>query len=681
MNQEAAHSSMPFGVAYYPEQWPKDNLAHDIARMKIARVNTVRLGEFGWSQLEPEQGRYEFEWLDLAIEALHQDNIAVVLGTPTASPPPWLIAADPTILRMGGDGNRLSYGARREYCPNHRGYREHAASITSALATRYCNDQRVAAWQIDNELGGRCFCSNCAQAFHDWLKKRYGSLRDLNESWGTVFWSHTYREWSEIPVPLTTGGPHNPGLHLDYLRFQSDSYVAFQGEQIKLIRASADGTQPITHNMTGAFSDVDPFALAAELDFSSWDNYWLTQWNMESPPQPADRAFQHRAVRGTKRASYWVMEQQAGAGGWDVSAPTPRPGQMRLWAYQGLAHGADGLLFFRWRSARRGSEQFWHGVIDHHGNNGRRFDEFKQIGEEIEEIGLLVPPADSKAEVALLVSSDSQFAFEIQPNNPGHNYGAHTLMWHAVLHAKGIDVDIVDPSSDLEDYRIVVAPALHVVSQPLATKIEDFVHRGGVLITTFRTGVKDESNAVVEQPFPGLLSEVCGVEVEECDSLPRDKRNRVEIEGIGWFEVNSWCDVLVPNGAEIVARYDDDFYAGRAAITRHAFGDGHTFYVGAQGGGALHAAILDEALKIAGVQKGPELPPGIEWALRSGTNHSVAFLLNHNDYPVHLDSGPWTGRQLVLDGEATSDDGLQIPAYGVVCWVQPGLDSGPAGEK
>lgn len=660
----------PFGVAYYPEQWPTEDLNVDVESMREARLNVVRLAEFAWSLIEPDRGSFEFGWLDLVIEQLAERDIDIVLGTPTASPPPWLISLDESILRVSEDGRRLVYGARREYCPNHPSYRVSVAVLVSAMVAKYGQDPRIRAWQVDNELGGRCFCPNCRQSFHVWLQQRYGTVKAVNEAWGTVFWSHIYQEWDEIPVPIANGIPHNPGLHLDYLRFQSDSYVDFQRAQIEIIRTGSQ--QPITHNLMGvSFPEIDYFDLSADLDFVSWDNYLWTQWNMDSVPAPADRALEHRAMRGMKRKGYWVMEQQSGAAGWDIVARPPKPGQMRLWTYQSVGYGADGILFFRWRTARKGAEQFWHGLLDHDGHRGRRFDEARVLGEELSELGSLIVGTEPVAQVALLLSNDSRFAFEIQRNNPEFDYLAHIRLWHAALHKLGVEVDVVGPGSDLKDYRVIVAPSVYIVGAAIAADLESFVHSGGVLISTFRSGVKDEANAVVDARLPGLLAGICGVEVEEYDSLPAAGSNRVTFDDGSSVQTGTWCDVLVPRGAEPIAHYEEDFYAGAAAITRHRYGAGHAFYVGTMGGTELCAVLAGQALQLAGVEVGPDLPDGVELMVRRGPEHLISFLLNHNDQPVHLEAGPWTHTDVLLDGETAPDGSLSIPGYGVASWIAP----------
>ena len=376
-----------FGVDYYPEQWPEENWETDAQLMSEAGFNVVRLAEFAWAKMEPQEGIFDFDWLDRAIEIFHKKDISVILGTPTASPPPWLAHKVPDILRVREDGLRVGYGSRRKNCPSHPVYRERSRSITSAMAKHFARNPAVIGWQTDNEFGDRCYCDICRKEFQIWLQQRYGTLDELNTRWGTVFWSHTYSEWDQISLPLSTlGAPPNPSLALDFRRFVSSAYECFQQEQIDILRPKCPN-HFITHDMMGfGYDGLDYFDLAKPLDFVSWNNYPIGFWH-KFPYSPSSPALSHDAMRGLKNKNFWVMEHQAGPTGWQVVSPAPRPGVLRLWAYQSIAHGADGIVFFRWRTARFGAEQYWHGILEHDGRAGRRYNEIKQMGAELKRVG------------------------------------------------------------------------------------------------------------------------------------------------------------------------------------------------------------------------------------------------------------------------------------------------------
>ena len=650
-----------FGVDYYPEHWPEERWAIDAGLMAEAGFNVVRLAEFAWSKMEPGEGRFDFAWLDRAITILNGHGIRVVLGTPTASPPPWLMGEHPDIYRVRPDGVRMTYGNRREYCPNNTVYRDFSRRITTAMARHYADHPGVIGWQIDNEFGDRCYCPTCAGAFQSWLKDKYTSIKVLNEKWGTVFWSHIYNEWQEIPVPATTGGSPNPGLALDFHRFVSDSYLAYQQIQIDILRANCP-KHFITHNLMGfGYEQLNYFDLARPLDFVSWDSYPRDQWRMQAEVDHSVLALGHDTMRGLKRQNFWMMEQQAGQGGWEMVSVMPRPGELRLWAYQAIAHGADGVVFFRWRSARFGTEQYWHGLLDHDGTPSRRYQEIKRMGLEMRKIGTQIEATEPQPRVAMLLSYDSRFAFQVQANNPRFSYFWHFHELYQAFHGRNIPVDIVDPLSDLSVYRLVIAPALHVLSEAAAENLRRFVAGGGVTVITPRSGVKDETNQVVNQRLPGLLADLCGVQVEEYDSLPLEGANELEfclpeLADLPPIRCEIWCDVLAPVGAEVAARYCQDYYAGRAGITLHHYEKGKAIYVGSLGR-AVATAVCGWAAGLAGVQPILASQQGVEVTERTNGEQRLLFLLNHSgqakevsfdgEFKDLLNDCPVTGRVFI----------------------------------
>lgn len=628
-----------FGVDYYPEHWPEAHWEIDARLMQEAGFNTVRLAEFAWSRMEPGPGCFDFDWLDRAIAILQAHGMQVVLGTPTASPPPWVMATHPDAYRMPESGRPVTYGNRRGYCPTHAGYRERSRIITQAMAAHYADQPAVIGWQTDNEFGDRCYCEHCRAAFHGWLRHKYGTLNALNEAWGTIFWSHVYTEWSQIPAPLATAAPfgdgsHNPGLALDYYRFISDSYVAFQREQVEILRRECP-EHFITHNLMGAGYDrLNYFDLAVDLDFVSWDNYRRMQWSFRPEVNPSEAALSHGVMRGLKQKNFWVMEQQAGSGGWQIVSVAPRPGELQLWAYQSIAHGADAIIFFRWRTARFGTEQYWHGLLEHDGRTGRRYQEIKQMGAEIARAGAQIAGSQVHAEVAILLDYDSRFAFQIQANHPAFHYTAHVHDIYQAFHKRNVAVDIVSGQEDFGRYQVLVVPALYVLTEQVAESIARFVRQGGTLLVTPRTGVKDASNTVVNRPLPGLLAEVCGVEVEEYDSLPAGVSQPLAFADASLFadaapHARIWCDVLRLVSAEVIARYTSDYYAGSPAVTLNRFGEGQAIYVATFGDAALYDALGDWLLGLAKITAPEATPAGVECCVRWQGDRRLLFVLNH----------------------------------------------------
>ena len=634
-----------FGVDYYPEQWPEERWSIDARLMKEANLNVVRLAEFAWSRMEPSEGQYDFGWLDRAMDILQSNGMKVVLGTPTASAPPWLMNKNPELYRVREDGQRVTFGNRREYCPNHPLYHEHTRRIVTKMAEHYADHPAVIGWQIDNEFGDRCYCPTCAKSFQAWLRGRYEALEELNQKWGTIFWSHVYNDWTEIPLPLTTGGSPNPGLALDFYRFSSDSYVAYQQLQIDILRALCPG-HFITHNLMGfTYDKLNYFNLARNLDFVSWDNYPRMQWTMERGVDPSMMALNLDTMRGLKSKNIWIMEQQAGQGGWELLSVSPRPGELRLWAYQSIAHGADAIVFFRWRTARFGTEQYWHGLLDHDARPSRRYEEIKRMGAEIKEIGDEILTAQKKSKVAMLLSYDSRFAFQIQQNNARFHYPEHFHQIYRAFYQHHASIDIASPNTDLSSYKLVIAPALHLVTDVIADNLKRYMRAGGMLVVSQRTGVKDEANAVVNQRLPGLLAEICGVEVEEYDSLSSHMHNEIvftlpERAESACVNVGILCDILKPTSATVVARYRQDYYAGKPAITVNQFGAGRAVYIGALGDGQLYDVLANWLLDTTSIQNTFTTPPGVEVSQRMQGDKTLHFVLNHKDTPqtIHLEN-------------------------------------------
>ena len=432
--------------------------------MQEAGFNVARLAEFAWSVLEPRDGEFDFGWLDRAIAVLAQHGIQSVLGTPSATPPPWLWYKIPDIALVDETGTPREFGSRREYSPTNAAYRTHAVRIARAMGEHYKDNPNVIGWQIDNEFGDRCYAPGTRLEFHRWLQREYHTLDALNECWGTRFWSHVYTDWAQIPVPnRRVHGQHNPSLHLDYLRFMSDVYVEFQQLQVDALRAVCPPEQFITHNFMGfKYPKINYFDLARTLDLVTWDNYPRGFWVQQAEITPAPLALNHAAMRGLKKQNFWVMEQQSGQGSWDMLPPMTRPGEIALWAYQGIAHGADGIVFFRWRTCRSGTEQYWHGVIDHDGQPRRRYAEVKAMGQQIARIGSAIAGSEVRAKTAIVLSYDSRFAFQVQQNNPDFSYERHIADYFAALHSANIAVDIVAPDDTLDGYDLVIVPALYI---------------------------------------------------------------------------------------------------------------------------------------------------------------------------------------------------------------------------
>jgi beta-galactosidase len=643
------------GVAYYPEQWPRERWRVDAELMAGAGLSLVRLGEFAWAQLEPEENRFDFDWLDDAIAVLAEAGLEIVLGTPTAAPPVWLIERHPGVLPVEGDGTVHPFGHRRHYCPSSGALHEATERIVRALASRYGGDPRVVAWQVDNEFGGRCFCDRCRLAFQDWLQSRYGTVEALNDSWGTAFWSQTYAAWDQIPlpeagpVPLPSGflrRSPNPGLALDFRRFSSESYVAFQRLQVELLRKACHPGQKITHNLMGfRFPEIDYHQLAADLDFVSWDNYPLLgedgRWS--TPALSAD------AMRGLKGTPVWVLEQQVGPLGWGVLR-TPRRGQMRLFTYQAIAHGAEAVVYFRWRTPRFGTEQYWHGFLDHDGEPRRRYEELDALAGELERLRAPLTGLHPRADVALLHDYDARFALQIQPTNPALGYEETIQRHYEALRQLGLGVDVVSPAAELGRYRLVVAANLFVIDPATAATLAAYVAEGGVLIIAPRTAVKDRCNSLPERPLPAWLDELAGIEVVDYVSGPDEATVRFATDGPALAgEFGGWYEELELKGARCAASYLDGEFAGTTAIATNEVGAGQVTYLAGAAGVSTLRSLYRRVCDAAGLALA-DVPEDIEIVrIGNGAGEEFLFALNHAPAERSLDLGNGAWHDLLTD--------------------------------
>ncbi len=633
---------MELGVCYYPEHWPESTWKPDAERMKDLGIRWVRVGEFAWSRLEPEDGKLDFAWLDRIIDILGKSGLKVVLGTPTATPPKWLLDKYNDIYQRDVQGRKRGFGSRRHYCFSSPSYQEETRRIVTLLSERYGKHEAVGAWQTDNEYGChdtvRCYCQNCRQAFRDWLKYNYADINALNEAWWNVFWSMDYLSFAEIELPNLTVAEANPSHMLDYYRFASDALIAYNQLQTKIIREHSPG-RLITHNAMIYFGDFDHFELARDLDVISWDNYPLGMLEHSPLPETTKEqflrsghpdliSFNHDLYRGVKRRPFWVMEQQPGQVNWAPSNPLPAPGVVRLWSQQAFAHGANVVSYFRWRAARGAQELMHAGLNLHDGSPDRASAEAKRVFEEIpeESAGQITAP------VALLFDYENLWATDLQKHAQAWSYWGIQVSWYMVLRSFGLDVDIIHPREDLSGYKAVFAPALHLVDDLLAEHLSDYVRAGGQLVIGPRSGAKTLTN-IAQAPAPGPLADLMGLRIDHVDALRPGFEEEVEFQG-SLYAYTTWADLLTPTKAEVLANYQSPAYVGAAAITRRALGTGHCTTVGMWGSPELNAVIFSSILRTAAVPL-LHLPDGLRLSRRG----NIDYLLNFNQEPITLDGG------------------------------------------
>lgn len=653
---------MRLGVDYYPEHWNRDRWNKDVELMREAGITFVRLAEFAWSRLEPSEGVYNFSWLDEVIALLGKNGIEVALGTPTAAPPAWIFEKHPDIFPVDADGHRLGFGARLHRCLNNPRFRGYSRAITQKLAEHYRDCSYVTTWQTDNEFeGNRCYCSECTKAFHKWLRNKYASLDRLNSRWGTVFWSQEYTSWDQIPLPnrIKCGQiAHNPSLILDYYRFASDSTVEFQKEQIKILR-NITPNKKITHNYMGFHNTVDYYDLSRDLDVISWDNYPV-DLTTSAYECSLNAAMAHDLMRGTKEKNFWIMEERSGPTGWDRMSNTTRPGQIRMWTYQAIGHGADLVSYFRWRSCLYGTEQYWHGILNHDGTPRRRYREVQQIGEELK--GLLEELECSvvQNEVAIIHQYDQNWALQIQPQTlQGIEYWGLAKHVYSALTKLGVGIDIVSADTNFSKYKIIMFPMLSLVDEELTEKIEEYVLGGGKVILTPRTGVKNKDNVAWPLALPGLLRKCSGIEIEEYDAI-NHHTNQIQTEDGARYQVSMWCDMLRLETATALASYTQDFYAGWPAISENRYGKGMVWYFGTF---PEDRFFTDFMTKITcGLRKVKDLPEGVLVSRRGSAEYEYLFFIN----TTALRQAVRFEREhdVLLFGDSHSD-GFELEPYGV----------------
>jgi len=664
------------GVDYYPDQTPEALWEEDSRMMSDMGFTNVRIAEFAWALMEPSEGKFEFGWLHRAVQILHKHNIGVILGTPSAAPPPWLSAKYPDIFEVNAQGQRLRPGGRRFTCPTNPVYRKLSLAIATQMAKKFGETEGVIGWQIDNELtlgsSLRCYCNFCQVGFQNWLRTRYSTLDNLNQSWGTVFWSQTYSDFSQIPVPLLSGGDPNPGLALDYDRYQSYANTSFTEEQLAMLRQMCP-THFVTTNNVGLVDTIDMRDLYAKLDFAAFDNYpgffdMLMAQEGKSPlPEgiASTISLGHDLARSVKGGEpFMIMEEQSGKAGQKTFAPQPETGQVRLWTYQGVAHGAMGINYFRWDTATFGAEQYWHGILNHDRSKSPAYEEIRQTVKELKALGQEVLYSQYAVQTALVFDYDCSWAVKIQPGHYALDYMTQVTSWYGAISSSHTGIDVIAPEADLSPYKIVFAPLAYVMSEKQAAKIKSFVQGGGMFVTNFRLGVKTETSQIVRTPLPGLLRDVMGVTVADYVPIYSAKNAVKFAPGLAGpdGECGLWTDILQPTGAEVLASYTKGSHAGEAAITMNTVGSGKAVYIGADLDAASLARVLRTLSGLAGVKPPLEVPPGIELTVRRAGDKQWIFVLNHTSVSQSV-SIPKTFTDLLTGGTHTGK--VDVSGYGV----------------
>ena len=616
---------MKLGCCYYPEHWPEAMWAEDAARMAAMGLRMVRIGEFAWSRIEPEPGQYAWDWLDRAIATLADAGLQVILGTPTATPPKWLVDQMPDMVAIDEQGRPRGFGSRRHYCFSHPGYRAECVRIVTVLAQRYGAHPAVVMWQTDNEYGCHdtvlSFSDAATAGFRVWLAARYGTVEALNTAWGNVFWSMEYRAFAEVDPPHLTVTEANPAHWLDYRRFASDQVVSFNRAQTDIIRAHAPG-RDITHNFMGFFTEFDHHAVGRDIDVATWDSYplgFLEQfWFSDAEKRaylrqghPDIAAFHHDLYRGCSGGRWGVMEQQPGPVNWARFNPAPLPGMVALWTLEAAAHGAEFTSYFRWRQAPFAQEQMHAGLLRPDSTEAEAANEVREAASVLADIGTQQP---AQAPAALVFSYEAAWVIGIQPQGASFRYLELVFEWYSALRARGLDVDIVAPDADLAGYQMVLIPTLPIIPEGFTAKVAALTCP--VLLGP-RSGSKTASFAIPEDLAPGDCKSLIALTVTRVESL----RDGVSEPGDGW-SVTRWRE-------DVRSRFPSEFAdaAGRGVV----YASGHIRYCAIWPDAALLRLLIARMAGEAGIPLN-DLPEGIR--VRRSASHSFTF--NYASEPVFV---------------------------------------------
>jgi beta-galactosidase len=649
-----AHSPMRLGVCYYPEHWPETYWPDDARRMAAMGISRVRIGEFAWSRIEPEPGLYDWGWLDRAVEVLASAGLGIIMGTPTATPPKWLVDQMPNMIAVDRDGKPRGFGSRRHYCFSHLGYRKECARITQAIADRYGQHDAIVAWQTDNEYGCHdsavSYSANARAGFRIWLAEKYQAIDALNHAWGNVFWSMEYRNFDEIELPNLTVTEANPAHWMDFRRFASDEVVAFNKIQVDILRASSPG-RDIVHNFMGFFTQFDHHDVSRDLDVATWDSYplgfleqfWFSEAEKEQFAQqghPDIAAFHHDLYRGCAKGRWWVMEQQPGPVNWARYNPTPLPGMVRLWTLEAMAHGAELVSYFRWRQAPFAQEQMHAGLLRPDSVDDIAAYEVRTAAADIMEIGTAGALPKS---VALVFSFAADWVTQIQPQGEGFSALRQCFEAYTALRRMAFDVDIVAPDADLTGYALIVIPCLPMIEASLLAQLKSVTCP---IIIGPRTGSKTADFKIPAQLPPGDLQELLPIKITRVESLRPGILKRTKDGNVHrWFE---HIETQLP----VMCETD----TCEPICVRSA----NIYYLAGWPDAELFANILGDVSREADL-KITQLPETLR--IRRSANYTYAFNYGTNAISLANFLPDGDARHYIVGGD-------HIPAAGVAIWTR-----------
>lgn len=670
-------NSLLHGADYNPDQWmdTPEIWDEDMRLMKLAGCNVMSVGIFSWSSLEPEEGRFEFGWLDTILDKLAQNSVYAILATPTGAKPAWMSQKYPEILRVQENRQRNLHGQRHNHCFTSPVYREKAAIINRKLADRYKDHPALLAWHISNEYGGECHCELCQEAFRNWLKKKYhNSLEELNHAWWTGFWSHRFNDWSQLESPSPQGENLIHGLNLDWKRFVTDQTIDFYKNEIKPLRELTPNV-PITTNFMGTYTGLNYWKFAKEVDVVSWDSYpaWHNDYS-KTWEVAADVSFTHdinRSLKGGK--PFMLMESTPSHVNWQPVCKLKRPGMHLLSSIQAVAHGSDTVQYFQWRKSRGSSEKFHGAVVDHcRHEHTRVFADVAQVGEVLKKLGKVVGTT-VKPEVAIIYDWENRWAIDDAQgfSMDRRNYEKTCKEHYRTFWSKGIPVDVIDMDCDFSSYKLLVAPMLYMIRPGVGERIEAFVKNGGSFVTTYATGYVDENDLCFQGGFPGPLRKVTGIWAEEIDSLYNSDSNAIALSEdcmpslMREYKAVDFCELIHAETAQTLGVYIKDFYAGRPALTVNLFGEGKAWYMASRFDEGFLKDFYTSLIAELGLKKvlATELPPGVTAQVRSDGFNEYIFVMNFSEEQRIVDLGEGKAEDM-LTGEKGLTSVLLKP-YGV----------------
>lgn len=632
------------GGDYNPEQWiaRPDVLDADIELLKEAGCNTVTIGMFSWSALEPEEGVFEFGWLKQILDNMHQNEMHVILATPSGARPRWLANKYPEVLRVDESRHRDLYGARHNHCYTSPVYRDKVNIINRHLARQFAAHPAVILWHISNEYGGECHCELCQHKFRVWLRTQYNDINELNRQWWTSFWSHTYNSFDDIESPNNLDEGNMQGLHLAWRRFVTEQTVDFMRHEVNSLH-SVSPQKPVTTNLMYRYDGLNYHKFRDVSDIISWDNY--PTWGKEPYFDTAvDSGFWHDVMRSIKKQPFLLMESCPSATNWQPVSKLKRPGVLKAASLQAVAHGSDSVLYFQVRQSRGGSEKFHGAVIDQSGkNNTRVFREISDTGTSLNSLAAITG-AGVNAKAAVVYDWENKWAIELSqgPRNAGMGYSEATLKPYTALRKLGLDVDVVDMEQDISEYELVVAPMLYMFRAGFEDKIRSFVEKGGSFILTYWSGIVNSNDLCFLEGTPHSLTDVFGLERQEIDALYNGDENlfaSVKGNSLGINEKYSCqrlCDIISVTEAEVLMKYGKDFYKGTPALTRNTFGKGFAYYVCADADQSFWDDIIARVAECSGLGEITPLAEGLLLNCRQKDGKEYMFLQNFSEKPAPL---------------------------------------------